>query len=395
MDQIDRSIFDMINADQTCVGCEACASVCPKGAIKMEADDHGFLIPQINESLCVRCGLCDKVCPVLSPDRFFENQQYEPQVFGGYSLDQKTRFASTSGGVFSEIAAAFIDQDGYVCGAIYDENNDVCHYITNKSDDIGRLRQSKYAQSRKGSIYSQIKKLLQAGETVLFVGCPCEVTALNNYIGHTEEKLFTIDFVCLGANSPLAFNAYKADLEKRYHSDIACIWFKNKKYSWNRFSTLVTFKNGKKYQKDRYSDPYMRCYIERQLLIRPSCQKCLFKGLPHGTDLTLADFWGVEKVIPGIDSKHGVSLVSANSEKGMRLISSAETHLYIRKVDEKSYAKNPMLQQCPVLENDTDSFYDDMKKDGFMMAAHRHLPYDAAYYLRRTYRAIRIRLLGR
>lgn len=45
-----------------CTGCCACMNICPKGAIDMVEDSEGFLYPEVNDALCIRCGKCLGVC---------------------------------------------------------------------------------------------------------------------------------------------------------------------------------------------------------------------------------------------------------------------------------------------------------------------------------------------
>lgn len=386
----------MITLDhELCFGCEACINICPVGAIFTDHDERGFTVPRIQNDKCINCNLCEKVCPKLHPEKFSCNSSNPVALYAAYSTDVNIRYTSTSGGTFSAIADEFIRSGGYVCGAIYDDTMTVRHYITNNANEIKKLRQSKYVQSIKDTVFNEIKMLLLSGKKVLFVGCPCEVTALLNIVGADNKNLYTIDFVCLGANSPLAYNSYKEYLEKKYHSTIDTIWFKHKKYSWNRFSTYVRFQNGNIYQKDRYSDFYMRCYIEKQLIIRKSCQHCDFKGIPHGSDFTLADFWGVENFIKGIDSSNGVSLVSVNSEKGRVLLSGAEKSLYLASVDASAYGKNPMSQKQAVIDKDSDPFFAVMKSKGFEAAARKYLNHSVTFYLKRAYRQVKIKIYGR
>ena len=51
---------------EECCGCTACYAICPKDAIFMEEDEEGFEYPQIDESKCVCCYQCIKVCPIRS-----------------------------------------------------------------------------------------------------------------------------------------------------------------------------------------------------------------------------------------------------------------------------------------------------------------------------------------
>ena len=67
-----------------CCGCGVCKTVCPQNAIRMTADERGFLHPEIAEELCVNCGLCKKRCPVLR-----ENPKPDPGVFASYAAWNK------------------------------------------------------------------------------------------------------------------------------------------------------------------------------------------------------------------------------------------------------------------------------------------------------------------
>jgi coenzyme F420-reducing hydrogenase beta subunit len=348
-------------------------------------NDHGFIVPVIDESKCIGCGLCEKICPVINTSFSKKNYAEAVTAYAAHSRDDEIRYRSTSGGIFSEIAQHIItNKGGFVAGAIYNNDLNIVHYLTNDIEDISQLRQSKYVQSRKYGIYKQVKDILNSNNMVLFAGCPCEVAAMSNFIGGPlTDNLVLVDFICLGANSPYAYNKYLEYLQDKYKSEITGVWFKNKEKTWNRFCTRVDFKNGKHYLKDRYSDLYMRCYIEKQLIIRKSCESCHYKGIPHGSDLTMADFWGVEKVVEGIDSTIGVSLVYANTEKGRALIRQVEDKLYIHEVDLRhTYYNNPMVLSSVVIDSNADSFFKKLSGNSFKDAAYAFLPHGLLYDLK-------------
>lgn len=48
---------------EDCCGCTACYAICSESAITMEADEEGFLYPQIEAKKCIRCYACLRVCP--------------------------------------------------------------------------------------------------------------------------------------------------------------------------------------------------------------------------------------------------------------------------------------------------------------------------------------------
>lgn len=61
---MERKLPVLYNRKEECCGCSACLAICPKDAISMIEDEEGFEYPQIDESKCVRCYQCIKVCPI-------------------------------------------------------------------------------------------------------------------------------------------------------------------------------------------------------------------------------------------------------------------------------------------------------------------------------------------
>ena len=312
---------------ELCTGCNACYNVCPENCIKMVAGDTGFRYPKVDYDKCTKCRECLKTCPSLNKSSL-EYKWKNPKVYAAWSLDEDIRIHSTSGGVFSELAREVILGEGIVVGAKYNEQHFVEHDMADSLDDIKKLRQSKYVQSDIGDIFKRIEEKLSNEKLVAFCGSPCQVTGLLNYLKGPYDNLVTFDFVCRGTNSPKAYTKYMEMLEKKYNSQIEKVWFKNKKYGWNRFSTRIDFKNGKTYVKDRYNDLYMRGYIEENLYMRPCCFGCKYKEFPRVADITLADFWGVGVNDPELDSDKGTSLIMINSDKGDTLFNRIEDRIY-------------------------------------------------------------------
>lgn len=320
---IDKSV-EFIDHD-VCCGCMMCGDICPHNAISFKID-AGFWFPSVDKTLCVNCGLCSQKCPVLHVSK---QMLSAPKLcYGAKSLDEIIRDSSTSGGVFSVIAKEWIEEGGYCAGAIYSENNAIMHFLTNKTEDISRLRQSKYAQSNTQGIYKQVKKILNGGGKVLFCGTPCQVEALYSYLGSkAANNLFTIDFVCLGIGSPVVYREYLKWLEKRYKSKIIKVWFKNKEEGWRAVGTKIIFENGKEYYRPGNLDLFMIPFTFEFLSIRESCSQCKFRRIPHNSDLTIGDFWGVEKVNPKIDDNKGISAIIANTDRGLHFFESIRNQL--------------------------------------------------------------------
>lgn len=311
-----------------CNGCTACKQICPVGAISIQKNNLGFDEAIIDLEKCKHCGLCDKVC--AEKIDYHSKNRIKPSLYAAWSKNEDIRINSTTGGLFSEFALAFIkENENYICGAVYTQNHFVKHIITDKKSDIEKLRQSKYIQSEIGNCYSEIKALLVSNKKVLFVGTPCQVVGLYKYLGKEYKNLYTIDLICLGVNSPTIYRKYLDELENQYESKIKQVWFKNKTNGWNNFSTKIIFENGQEYLQSRWDDHFMQSFIgPKSLFMREICYSCKFKNYPRNADITLGDFWGVTQKL---DSDKGTSAVFLNNKKGDFLFKNIMKNIHYKK----------------------------------------------------------------
>lgn len=202
---------------EECFGCEACIQICEKNALTMVEDDEGFRYPSIDESLCVDCGLCRKVCPYEHMPQKYEDNKY---VFGGYNNNPEVRFNSTSGGAFSAIVDAYCDENYVIFGAEAKGLLVFHSYITDKRE-IGKFRKSKYSQSIIGLSYRNVRRFLKEGKKVLFSGTPCQIAGLLAFLGSIDQtNLLTVEVVCEGVPSPLYIRKMDDAIEKKYGSHI-------------------------------------------------------------------------------------------------------------------------------------------------------------------------------
>lgn len=315
----------------SCSGCGACESVCPQRCIVMQRDFEGFLYPKANPAACVGCNLCNSVCPI-------QNRRAESGVpavtaaYGAYARNPEIRRSSSSGGVFSVIAHDVIDKNGVVFGACFDERFLVAHRYVDTIEALEALRGSKYVQSRIGTAYADAKALLNAGRAVLFSGTPCQIAGLYAFLGKRYDNLLTTDLVCHGCPSPKVWETYLQCRRKNAGAQILSVFFRQKVPGWKNYSISLKFSTGAEYSRRVTKDPYMKGFL-KNLFLRPSCHQCAFKTAHRVSDLTLADFWGVEQILPAMDDDRGTSLVLVHTKKGMAALERISQALVLHRVE--------------------------------------------------------------
>lgn len=296
-----------VNKKQDCCGCSACEQICPKEAISMEKDPTGFFYPVVNEDVCVGCGLCEKACPILN-----ENESREPKlVYGLKNNDLECRLSSSSGGVFSCLAQDIVKQHGVVYGAAFEEDWSVSHIRVDTLEELERLKGSKYVQSKIGEVYKQVKQDLLNGKRVLFSGCPCQVAGLNQFLRKKYENLTTIDVVCHGVPNPRIWKEYIEQEIGNREILIDRINFRDKSTGWNKFSFSIegrSIKTGAMHSEKAkaWSHTYMQLFLY-DFIARPSCHSCHFRNGKSGADMTMGDFWTVERNYADFYDDNGVS----------------------------------------------------------------------------------------
>lgn len=322
-----------IENKQDCCGCAACVQRCPKHCISLKEDEEGFLYPFVDESICIDCGLCEKVCPWLNnPTKLPPSN-----VFAVKNRNDDERMASSSGGVFIALAKETIENGGVVFGAVFDDNWEVRHTYAESLEGVKAMMGSKYLQSRIGDSYRDAERFLKQGRKVLFTGSPCQITALHTYLRNYYPNLVTVDVLCHGVPSPGVwrkyideeFNIFKNSNKIRTVATpqngrvITRIEFRNKTLNgWKRYCFVIS---GESTSKD-YQNSVLRCETHDEnhfmkgflanIYLRPSCYQCKCKNGVSHSDLTIADFWGINMLLPDFDDDKGVSLVLANTTQG-------------------------------------------------------------------------------
>lgn len=339
-----------------CNGCSACINKCPKNAISMQENNEGFLYPVIDNSKCVNCGLCDKTCSYLN-NSSQNSTNPDCLMFVANDEDRKT---SSSGAAFPILARHFIENNGYVCGAIWTDNWKVKHIVSNKLEDIEKMRNSKYIQSDMKNCYKEIETLLKSNKKVLFTGTPCQVSGLKNYLNKDYVgQLYTIDLICHGVPSPKVL--YKFLDENFDLSKLEEVSFRNKipdgcrvRFSVKEDDVLT------KYESSDFIDLF-----SKNVILRKSCGSCVHNKLPRQGDITLGDFWGIGKYKKHVNDNFGISVVLNNKN------SNSKNLIKILKDNAKVMKKTPIsaatkvninIYKSSTLHKDRDKFFENIDK---------------------------------
>jgi coenzyme F420-reducing hydrogenase beta subunit len=348
---------------EQCTGCAACANVCPVSALTMKTDAHGFVVPTMDETLCIDCYKCQKVCPVLKNP---QGSIMVPSCYAAMAKDEIRR-ASSSGGIFSLLAKFMLLKGGVVCGATMDENLHVKHVCISSVSDLPQIQGSKYVQSDIGMVYRQVESYLKQGKNVLFSGCPCQVAGLKKFLGKYYTDLFLVDILCHGVPSQQIFQKYLN--ENAELTNVQSVQFRDKTQGWVCNTLTLKLKDGTQlihsYEKSEFERG-----LHNNLFLRESCYDCPFCDFPRQGDLTLGDFWGIEQFEKALNDQKGTSLILVNSEKGQQMLEQVRGEMSLCTPVPLEYAlKNNRLHSKIVKHPGRDRFWELFKKYSFTKAA--------------------------
>ena len=313
-------------APEKCTGCGVCADACLKGCIEIRYDSDGFLQSYVDETKCVKCGKCISACPANNPN-------HKKEIIKVYKFRRKDTAAvleSTSGGASALLAETVIEQGGMVCGCGFGEDLVLRHSLEYTVSGIEKFKGSKYVQSQTVGIYQKVRQQLRENRKVLFVGTPCQVSGLKNYLGKEEENLITVDLACHGVASNKILSRY-VDRYAKAGKKIQDIRFREKKQGYKscnlndlRFilpegESVISHEKG------------IVLWFASGVSLRKSCYVCPFADTQRCADLTLADYSGND--LSPEDRQYGASAVFVNTEKGQRLLMAAAEQAHMEEKD--------------------------------------------------------------
>lgn len=290
-----------------------------------------------------------------------------PKVYAVRHKDENIREASRSGGIFTAISDAVLEQGGIVYGCVLTDDFRAVHVRADNKFGRDQMRGSKYIQSKMGDIYKNVQADLLSGRKVLFSGTSCQVAGLKSFLGKEYDTLLCIDIVCHGVPSPLVWDAYIRWQEQRNHSKVVKVDFRNKKdFGWREHVETLWFESGKK-----VSNHIFRNLFYRHMILRPSCYECIYKSVMHPGDITIADYWGIENAAPELDDNKGVSLVLVNNEKAEVFFESLKNEIQWKSTRIEDSMQPPLKAPFPKPDG-RDRFWKDFRKRNFNYIVYKY-----------------------
>lgn len=330
----------------SCCGCGACMQICPRNAISMKKDNDGYIYPNIDENKCIDCKLCLNTCTYNKNNKSREDFS----AFYAISNEENILMKSSSGGVFASIAQNIIKKNGLVCGCSMEYENDKLnpkHIFIDSIEELHKLQGSKYVQSNIGNTYKEAKKYLEQERIVLYSGTPCQIMGLKGFLKKKYKNLYTIDLICHGVPSIKIFQDYISFLENKHKIKIYNFAFRDKENGWGLNGRIDYYneKNLKKNMKIFSNESSYYYLFLKGLLYRKNCYTCPYANDNRPADITIGDYWGIQKEHPeiinnNININKGVSSLIINNKKGEDLIKEYSSGLNLFKSDFKKIQKN-------------------------------------------------------
>lgn len=330
---------------ELCSGCGACAASCPCEAIYFEEDQYGRRVPMVMEDKCIKCNKCVKTCPVNN--NFFLDSEKEPKCFALRGNDNKVITGCSSGGIATVAARFVVNNGGYVYGCGFNSDEELDFMECSSEEELEYIKGSKYVQSNLLPCYLKIKKRLDAGEDVLVIGLPCQIAGIKGYLKKEYSNLILIDLICHGT-PPIKY--LKEHLEKYIADGARKITFRGK----DGFVLSVTDRDGKEVYSERAKrDEYYFGFLQG-LIYRENCYRCPYATTNRGSDITIGDFWGLDKKTLTRTYDGPISVGLVNTKKGMAFFEKIKEGLIWEERELSEAVKENEQLNHPMTPDETD-----------------------------------------
>lgn len=291
-----------------CTGCGLCKAV---GFSELHRDKKGFFHPQKEDELNKICPASGIQCSLLDKNNIWGRNK---GVYLGWTNDKELRDKASSGGIISQVACYLLENKyvDYVIqiGANKKNQTETELYFSKTIEEVKSHCGSRYSIS---SPLIDIDKI-DCSKKYAFIGKPCDVTALHNYLECTpqlrESIRYVLSFFCMGVPSEQA-------QEKLLH-ELGCNECDSLTYrgnGWPGFTTAVD-KNGKRYQMD-YNSSWGKI-LGRDLMT--ACKYCI-DGIGELADISCGDAWYLtDNNKPDFSEHEGRNVIFARTTIGQELL---------------------------------------------------------------------------
>lgn len=302
-----------------CSGCGACTAVCPKNAVRLEMDVAGFLAANVDESLCVNCGLCLKVCSRFDTEISGADLK-QAKLYAVQSADPETVHRCSSGGLAHELAIAAVHSGAKVIGAVYDlTTNRVRHAIIESEEGIAELDGSKYLQSNpQAALTEAVTEARRSPEARFTVfGTPCQIAGLAKLCMQLgiRDQFLLVEIFCHGVPTDKLWEDQLERMKKKLKAErFDSVLFRYKKDDWHSYC-LRADANGKTFYGARETELFWQVFFEN-VLLGDACMTCRLRKELSLADLRIGDYWGRRFQ----SRSDGVSAAFACTERGKAAI---------------------------------------------------------------------------
>lgn len=325
----DTRSFLQTRDDYRCFGCGACQAVCAAKAITMQPDSAGFRYPHVDPSLCTRCGRCENACPhgrLPAPPS-------APRIYAARNKCTDEIKTSTSGAVFPVLAEEMIRRGGKVIGVCYNSQMRAIYAVAGNEEECRGFKGSKYVEADNEGILVKAKAILGKGTPLLFSGTPCQIAALQAYLSRPYKNLYTVNVLCMGVGAPQVFEQYRDYISAIYRSKLIRYSSRADFRGQKQHYVELGFASGASLLEQAKENGYLKLY-RGSLILRPSCYACPFKPMGGAAalspgDITLGDFWRIEKTHPNYAKGGDSSLLQVNTQKGREMFEAIRNRLQV------------------------------------------------------------------
>ena len=254
----------------------------------------------------------------------------------------------SSGGAFTVLSDVFLKRgDAVLCAGYNYDTHQAEFRLVLTPDERDSCRGSMYLQSFALDSWRTALDWLKKHpeKQLIFFGVGCQGAAFRRYCETLKilDRVTIADIVCHGSPSPMIWREYARSLERR--GRLSEINMRDKRTGWNQ-SIGVARLNGEEISLSKWRVAY-----SSRTMLRPCCASCPYTATERETDVTIGDFWGIEKSMPDFYDKMGTSLLLIHTQKGLALFEAVQETVEFRESNSRDCLQMNLQRPTPHAEN--------------------------------------------